>query len=354
MNKNELVAGLEDAGLSSYQAEAYLTLLDRGVSPAVDVARNCSIPVPRIYDVLTELERMGYVETLDRETLHARACDPVELIDDLHAKSDRLSTVATAVEDRWEQSPLGEHEMNVTQRVDTVIDHTREQIREAESTVDLALTDERLVEFESALAAAADNGVVIRASAFPTADGPDLATHPVAASVTEIRRRTIRSPFFAVVDRTRANVAPTTRMPDPYGVVVNDDIISFVFQWYFQTCLWSVWETVSTHEPTPPYVCLEEFIRDIYPLWHEGALVSVTVEGIGTDSGKGRTVSGVVVDVVHSGRTTDDRRPTLAELSGQASVVVATGERACSVGGWGALLEDLEARRITVDGLELP
>ena len=205
-----------------------------------------------------------------------------------------------------------------------------------------------------ALAAAADNGVVIRASAFPTADGPDLATHPVAASVTEIRRRTIRSPFFAVVDRTRANVAPTTRMPDPYGVVVNDDIISFVFQWYFQTCLWSVWETVSTHEPTPPYVCLEEFIRDIYPLWHEGALVSVTVEGIGTDSGKGRTVSGVVVDVVHSGRTTDDRRPTLAELSGQASVVVATGERACSVGGWGALLEDLEARRITVDGLELP
>jgi len=66
MERDEILGGLEDAGLTSYQADAYLTLLDMGVSPAVDVARNCSVPVPRIYDVLTELEQMGYAETLDR------------------------------------------------------------------------------------------------------------------------------------------------------------------------------------------------------------------------------------------------------------------------------------------------
>ena len=136
MKRDTVKRGLEDAGLSDYQAEAYLTLLDRGTLPAVDVAKNCSIPVPRIYDVVTELERLGYVETLDRDTLHVRACDPVESIEDLHEKSDRLSDVASVIEDRWEQSPLGEHMMNVTKHAKTVFDHAEAAIRDADAAVD--------------------------------------------------------------------------------------------------------------------------------------------------------------------------------------------------------------------------
>jgi len=85
MDGRTLLDGLVDGGLSEYQADAYLTLLERGTSPAVDVAKNCSIPVPRIYDILNELEQMGYVETLDRDKLHARACDPL-------SSSSRTST----------------------------------------------------------------------------------------------------------------------------------------------------------------------------------------------------------------------------------------------------------------------
>lgn len=354
MNRGTLGAGLEDAGLSSYQADAYLTLLDRGTLPAVDVAKNCSIPVPRIYDILNELEQMGYVETLDRETLHVRACDPVEFIEDLHEKSDRLSDVASEIEDRWEHSPLGEHNMNVTKHAKTVIDHAEDTIREAESTVDLALTDLQLMEFEGILNEASENDVVVRASVFPMKPGAALIEdHPVSDLVTEIRERSVRAPFLAVVDRQKACLAPTTRMPDPYGVVVNDDIVSFIFQWYFQTCLWSVWETLSERRRYPiVYVSLKEFIRDVYPFWLDGTAISVAVQGIDTITGDEREISGVVTNISYTGQRPTETRPTLAQLSGRATLVVQTPERQCTIGGWGAMTEDVEARRITIDGIE--
>ncbi|WP_415380356.1 TrmB family transcriptional regulator [Halosimplex sp. TS25] len=355
MEREDLLGGLEDAGLTSYQAEAYLTLLDMGVSPAVDVARNCSIPVPRIYDVLNELEQMGYAETLDRETLHARAREPAEFVQDLHERSDRISEVADEIEERWEASPLGDNKMNVTKRVETVVDHAEDLIREADSSVDLALTDEQLVAYERALADAMDNDVVVRASVVPT-EGIDLAAHPVADLVTEIRERPLPGPFCALADRTRACLAPTTRMPEPYGVVIDDDIVPFIFRWYFQTCLWEVWDTVSRRrQDQPVYVCLEAFIRDVYPLWWDDAMISVTVRGTETDSGRDRAVSGVLVDVHYSAESArTSRPPTLLELAGQATVALWTPNGTRTVGSWGALLEDLEARRVTVDAIELP
>lgn len=354
MDRAGIKEGLEDAGLSEYQAQAYLTLLERGTSAAVDVAKNSSIPVPRIYDVLNELEQMGYVETLDRDTLHARACDPVAFIEDLHQKSDRLSEVAGEIEDRWEQSPLGEHEVNVSKHAKTVFDHAEEAIRNADSAVDVALTERQLTEFESAVATAVDDDVFVRASVYrEKRDSSTTGDHPVADVVTELRERSVPAPFLAVVDRTKVCLAPTTRMPDPYGVVVNDDIVSFAFQWYFETCLWAVWETVS-QRPTDPlqYVCLEEFIYDVYPFWRDDAVVSLTTEGVDTTSGEAREVAGVLTDVSYTGQRPTDARPSLAQLSGRASVDVQTGDRRCTIGGWGAQLEDIEARRITVDAIE--
>lgn len=356
MDRRTLLDGLVDGGLSEYQADAYLTLLERGTSPAVDVAKNCSIPVPRIYDILNELEQMGYVETLDRDKLHARACDPVEFIEDLHHKSARLSDVASEIEDRWEQSPLGEHEINVTKHAQTVLDHAENKIREAEWVVDLAVTERQLVELEGALGAATENDVVVRASVYsPGGDSSVLDDHPVRDVVTEIRARSIRGPFLAVMDRTVACLAPTERMPDPYGVVVNDELISFIFQWYFQTCLWAVWETEVQRRRYPVrYVSLKEFVCDVYPAWWEDAIISVTVEGIDTTSGEKRVVSGVLMDVLFPGKDLSGTAPSLTQLAGQATIVVRTPDQACTVGGWGALIEDVEARRITIDAIEWP
>jgi len=355
MDTAKIESGLVDAGLSEYEAEAYLTLLDRGTMPAVDVAKRSSIPATRIYDILDDLEAAGYVETLEQDTLHARACDPTDVVDDLHERSQRIADVATEIEDRWERAPLGEHEMNVTKRAETVVDHAEDRIREASSVVDLAVTDEQLLAFEVAIERAVENDVVVRASIYETGNlETPITERSVTDRITEVRERTIPGPFLAVIDRTVACFAPTTRLPDPYGVLINDEIVSFVFQWYFQTCLWSVWETVSRSERAPTYVCLEALICDIAPFLSAGARITVRVDGIDTSMGAERRITGEISNVLYSGQSPIDPEPTMTQLSGQAALVVRTDDGPFSVGGWGAQMEDLEARRVVVENLYLP
>lgn len=103
MDEDSLRRALERAGLTSYQAEAYLTLLELGTAPAVEVGRKCSVPVSQIYDVLRTLEEQGYVETMDQEKLYARPSDPEAMMEDLQSRSELLADAAEAVEERYQQ-----------------------------------------------------------------------------------------------------------------------------------------------------------------------------------------------------------------------------------------------------------
>lgn len=350
MNRDAVLAGLEDAGLSEYEAEAYLTLLERGTSKAVDVARRSSIPVPRIYDVVKELEQRGYVETLDRDTLHVRAHEPVHVIEDLHDRSQRLSNVAGAIEDRWEQTPVAEHDVTVTKRAETAIDHARELIRDADTSVDLAVSSEEFGMFEESLATLATSNVLVRLSLHLGDEGTEAPDSDVLNdAVTEVRERAYRSPLLAVVDGQTTCYAPTGSMPDPIGVIAKGQHLTLVFRWYFQTCLWSVWEPPDGRVTgRSRFVSLEEFICDVYEEWADGASIRVRVEGIDTRTGNERTVEGELIDVRYTGQAEADAPPTLTDLSGEAAIVVSDGDHSYTVGGWGARIEDLEARRIDV------
>lgn len=55
------MADLEDLGLSSYEARAYRSLIDRGPTSAQNLARLSGVPEGRIYDVLEGLESWGLV-----------------------------------------------------------------------------------------------------------------------------------------------------------------------------------------------------------------------------------------------------------------------------------------------------
>ena len=62
VNRSELISALRDAGLSPYQADAYVTILEVGAAPVTDIAEASGVPDPRIYDVLRDLEAEGYIE----------------------------------------------------------------------------------------------------------------------------------------------------------------------------------------------------------------------------------------------------------------------------------------------------
>jgi HTH-type transcriptional regulator, sugar sensing transcriptional regulator len=54
---------LQDLGLTDYEIKAYLTLLSIPGSQASDISRQSDVPVSKIYEVLGNLERKGWVES---------------------------------------------------------------------------------------------------------------------------------------------------------------------------------------------------------------------------------------------------------------------------------------------------
>ena len=353
MNDDELIRVLEDAGLSPYQADAYVTLLELGNASATDVADACDVPDPRIYDVLRDLEEKGYVETYQQDSLTARAHDPEAVLDDLQSRSSEYLDAAEEIEERWDQPAPTEHEVSIVKRFDTVLNRARTLVGEAETQVQFAGHVDQFRAMTDELAAAHERGVTVKASLWTDGDDTDLPDEAELSGVcTEARHRDLPSPFVVIVDRSSTCFAPNHRSVNEYGVLVTDRTYTFVFHWFFLTALWESWETVytaRTDENPRTYVDIRYFVRDVETLLNEGATVSVRVRGYEMATNERTEVEGVVTGVTHSGDPTNcDQQLPLSHLAGRVSVSVDAGDETVDVGGWGAVLEEMEAESITI------
>lgn len=352
MDREELSRALEYADLTSYQADAYLTLLEMGTSPAIEVGRQSDVPVSQVYDVLRSLESKGYVETIERDKLYVRPCDPVSSTGDLESRSELLHDAAEEIRERYRQPGRMDSRVSVTKRVETAVENARTFITEAQTVVELAGTYEQLQRLASALADARDDGVVVHGSVYVDDDGetPPEGFDP-AGAFSELRLCTIPGPFLVIVDRHRTCFAPNTRADEDYGVLVHDRILPFVFHWYFLTCLWDLYPTAYADDTDRfTYVTMEEFIRDCYGLWADGYDLRVSVDGVDLATKEERSVDGSVLDLSYLGDEQQHSRLALSDLSSHKIVTVDTGDGAVAVGGWGAVFEDLEMRTLSVAG----
>ncbi|AUX10735.1 TrmB family transcriptional regulator [Halalkaliarchaeum desulfuricum] len=373
MDTADLRRALEEAGLSQYQADAYTALLRLGSASATEVADACDVPSARIYDVLGDLEERGYVETYDQERLRAQACNPDDVLEDLRNRADRLATAAEEIENRWEQPDLEEHRVSIVKRFDTVFDRATRLVSEAENEVQVAVTPDGYEELEPALRSAHESGALVKVS-IHTGRGEGATALPdeerFDGAVTEIRHRQLPTPFLALVDRTVTCFSPHRESLNEYGVLVDDHTLSYVFHWYFRTCLWEVWPVVYDDrniEPPISYTDIRRFVRECEPLLAEGAEITVRVEGYATETGRSMTVEGILRDLAYVGDSTGRDIP-LSHLAGQVTVYLERTDgtdgsehatepgvgslESVSVGGWGAVIEDIEARRLTVTAIE--
>jgi len=354
MKDDDLIEVLEDAGLSPYQAEAYVTLLELGNASATDIADACDVPDPRIYDVLRDLESKGYIETYQQDSLTARAHDPERVLDDLRSRSSEYLTAAEEIEDRWNQPAVADHEVSIVKRFDTVMNRAREIIDNAENQIQIGVNVKQFRALEDALVDARDRGVHVKLSLCTEPDDGELPTEEELSLVcTEARHRDIPSPFLVLVDRRWTCFAPHSNSVNEYGVLVSDRTHTYVFHWYFLTCLWEIWDTVYTlRTPETPttYVDLRHCVRDVDPLLDEGATITATVEGFETDSNETVTISGRIVRVNYSGETVGrDQQLPLSQLAGRVSITLETDDGPIDVGGWGAVIEEVEAANITIE-----
>lgn len=360
MDTDELKDVLADAGLSPYQVEAYVTILELGSAAATEVAEASEVPDPRIYDVLRDLESNGYVETYEQDSLHVRAHDPAEVLADLRSRAERYAEAAEEIEERWNQPAMADHQVSIVKRFETVLERAREAIRSATTQVEVSVTPEQFERLAPALASAYEAGAEVKVS-IHTAPGESWSLPDESAFegvCTEVRHRPLPAPFVLLADRTHTCFAPHDDAVHEYGVLVSDHAHAYVFHWFFQTCLWGAYDTLySTRTDGPPlqYTDVRECVRYVEPILNEGGEIDVRVEGHDTTTGELVEFEGQLVDACYGGISTRDaERLPLAELAGQVYLTIATPDGEVTGGGWGAMLEDIELARIVIERLRGP
>lgn len=356
MDREELTETLEDAGLSPYQADAYVTVLELGSAPVTRIADASGVPDPRIYDVLRDLESAGYIETYEQESLYARANSLDEITEDLRTRANRFTEATEEIERRWNEPSVEQSTVSIVTRFETVIKNADEFIRDADTQVNVSLGVEHFERLRPALRAATENGVRVNLSVHtPNGDTESLPDAEDLAEVcSEARHRRLPSPFVVIVDRTRTCFAPHAGSTNEYGVLVDDRTHTYVFHWYFLTTQWDTWEPIYTaldDDPPIDYIDIRYCVRDVAPLLRDGDTVRVRIEGTDTDTGADRVVEGPLSEVIVTGDD-DVAAETVASYGGRVALVVETDDGPVEVGGWGAMVEAVEAHRITVVSVE--
>ncbi len=93
---DERHATLMEAGLTGYQAKAYLTLIRLRGAKVLPLARASGIPRNKLYHVLAELEKLQLVEARSRDPLEYRA---VSIRAYLESRVKRLSALLDELSD---------------------------------------------------------------------------------------------------------------------------------------------------------------------------------------------------------------------------------------------------------------
>jgi sugar-specific transcriptional regulator TrmB len=356
MERDELTATLEEAGLSPYQAEAYVTLLSLGSASAGDLAEESGVPRPRIYDVLRDLEAAGYVTTYEQDRLYAEAVPPQELRP-IRERISRFESALDELETRYQTPAARESDVTLVTQFETVFSQARRDIESAERHVQAVLTPAQFRDLRETLAAAADRGVYVQVSLYvPAGERSTLEPADFEGACTEARRLTFPKPFLVLTDRQRVSFSPKGRSIDEYGVLVDDRATAFVFHWFFLTSCWEVYESIyADRSDSPPitFVTITDAVRYIDTLVHDDATVHVRVEGYSVQTGRRRTVTGTVVDVDYVGHAPEGREtPSLVQLAAQATLIIETETGTVTVGGENALAEDVSADWVVVERVE--
>jgi len=355
MDTETFTTVLEEAGLSPYESEVYATLLDVGTASATEIADQSGVPGPRIYDVLRSLADRGYVETYEQDTLQARAHDPGDVLDDLRDRATQFEAAAEEIETRWEQPELKHNNVSIVKRLETVLDRTRQFIEDSTHQIHLSANLDDIEQLSDALRAAHDRGVAVHLSVHTENGEAPPAAETFEGLCREARYRRLPAPFVALIDREKTCFFHHPDAVDKYGVLVDDRTHSYVFHWYFLAALWEHCETIYSelsNELPAEYVDIRQLVADIGPLVEEGVSLAVSIEGYDTDTGQPVSCTGMITDTELATSSTDDVNPSL--VAGQATLYVETDEAERSVGGWGAIIEDIEATRVIIEDADSP
>lgn len=337
---SELVSRLKILGLSSYEAKAYIVLLKLKVATSTEIAKEAHIPQPRVYDVMKSLEDKGLIMVSEGRPRLYRAEDPMIAFTRLLNKTiERLRTeyenIVEILEKIYRESKsLSGEEIWMLNTEAKIRDKLLNVIDLAEHELLVSAYAHILPYIQSKLKELSKKGVSI---CLVTYNEVEPQTY-----VDEHRLKTTHGVVIAIPDRKEMVFVTNWFKPvkNPTGFYTGNKHMLKLFTEYFLNDLRGFSEPVyiawGDKVFTRRFVNMVRAIDMINILRNKGRSIKVKVRGRYTKTKKQAFIEGIPIGIEYDA------------YKGIARIIVKSGRKTISIGGWYAYLEDVEAEVIEV------
>ncbi len=154
--RDELIPELREAGLTSYEAMSYVSLISRWPASAADLCKETGIPDTKIYHVLESLQAKGVIGIRKGRPSLFRPLPPREALgnlrnalrEDYDDKSRKLDLLALKMEPLFEKT-TGQEEVElayIIKGTPSILNRMKALIESAKHEVTLFIPDENIFE----------------------------------------------------------------------------------------------------------------------------------------------------------------------------------------------------------------
>ena len=166
-NYLDLVANLEEFGLSKYESMAYITLVSKGTLGASEIAYYSNLPRTKIYTTLKKLERKKLATISSQKPMIAAATQPNEAFGDIitlqERRLDSMHSILNNLEKLREEGKKSyEEKKYLILEPNIVVKKIEELISSSKSNIDLILDSwgqNVVFQCKTSIAAASKKGV---------------------------------------------------------------------------------------------------------------------------------------------------------------------------------------------------
>jgi len=341
----ELQEALMSLGLSRKEASVLSYLLLRGSATAKEIMAELSIHQPQLYDVISSLERKGFLYVQQSKPKVYIAERPSVILERLEREyTKKKSSIISAIVKSSTNELARRNLIWVTRGLDNVVNNSISLIQEAKNELYIEAPPHILRKLVKSIKVACSKGVKTYVLLYPSLE-QDLLSELVSAGIVELKTNALGQFYLVVPDAEQSVLMPRMMSLEEgnnaYGYVFKDKLMSLFFIHYF----FDAWKSSETafrkllrESDYPMSFYSQRFaVWEILKAQEAGLKPKVTVSGYTLKQKTQITLSGfpfnerVTSDVINF------------ELQDLAS-----GKRYL-IGGDNAILEDISAEKIVIE-----
>ncbi|WP_082256277.1 TrmB family transcriptional regulator [Haloferax sp. ATB1] len=341
---------LGDFGFSDKEVDVYLALLSLGEATTSAISEAADVSQQAVYTITDRLEDRGLVRVNDHASPKTiRAVPPKE---SMAALSSRIDSITPVLNTRFNDTKPQTPELKMVKSHETALKRLQEAIAQAQREVIVAIPERVYPDIEHELQAARERGVLI----FLLVQGVDDLTKAGdrfsgAADIVRCWSENILFMFATDTQSTNPSVHQSALVGDALllsgthdvgdGVAVSEKHLAGSIHGMFFSAYWPAGTEVFITDPDPLPKTYDWFRQAVFhAMLHEKAGTAIWAD-IETEDGE--TVSGRVSNISQA-----LVNPPTNEYTLQTSLTLETDEGEVSVGGQNAILEDYEAKSVTL------